>query len=101
MAFVMGGALLFTVPAFMIAKKHGRTLLNINIAMPTKNDIDAPLLGGAAMFGIGWGLGGLCSGPAISALSFGLEKPFIFVATMTVGVFSFGLFSKKVDGLNG
>ena len=69
--------------------------------MPTKNDIDSPLLIGAAMFGIGWGLGGFCPGPAISALSFGLEKSFIFVTTMTVGMFSFGLFSKKVDGLNG
>ena len=93
----MGGALLVTMPAFMIAKKRGRTLLNIDIAMPTKNDIDAPLLIGAAMFAIGWRLGGFCPGPAISALSFGLEKPLIFVATMTVGMFSFGLFSKKDD----
>ena len=97
----MGGVLVVTVPAFMIAKKRGRTLLNIDIAMPTKNDIDSPLLIGAAMFGIGWGLGGLCSGPAISALSFGLENPLIFVATMTVRMFGFGLLSKKVDGLNG
>ena len=100
LAFVMGGALLVTVPAFMIAKKRVRTLLNIDITMPTKNDIDASLLIGAAMFGVGWGLGGFCPGPAISALSFGLEKPLIFVAAMTVGMFGFGLFRKKADGLN-
>jgi uncharacterized membrane protein YedE/YeeE len=101
LAFVMGGALLVTVPAFMIAKKRVRTLLNIDITMPTKNDIDVSLLIGAAMFGVGWGLGGFCPGPAISALSFGLEKPLIFVAAMTVGMFGFGLFRKKADGLNG
>ena len=101
LAFVMGGALLVTVPAFMIAKKRVRTLLNIDITMPTKNDIDASLLIGAAMFGVGWGLGGFCPGPAISALSFGLEKPLIFVTAMTVGMFGFGLFRKKADGLNG
>lgn len=101
LAFVMGGALLVTVPAFMIAKKRVRTLLNIDITMPTKNDIDVSLLIGAAMFGVGWGLGGFCPGPAISALSFGLEKPLIFVTAMTVGMFGFGLFRKKADGLNG
>ena len=101
LAFVMGGALLVTVPAFMIAKKRVRTLLNIDITMPTKNDIDASLLIGAAIFGVGWGLGGFCPGPAISALSFGLEKPLIFVTAMTVGMFGFGLFRKKADGLNG
>ena len=101
LAFVMGGALLVTVPAFMIAKKRVRTLLNIDITMPTKNDIDASLLIGAAIFGVGWGLGGFCPGPAISALSFGLEKPLIFVVAMTVGMFGFGLFRKKADGLNG
>ena len=101
LAFVMGGALLVTVPAFMIAKKRVRTLLNIDITMPTKNDIDTSLLIGAAMFGVGWGLGGFCPGPAISALSFGLEKPLIFVTAMTVGMFGFGLFRKKADGLNG
>ena len=101
LAFVMGGALLVTVPAFMIAKKRVRTLLNIDMTMPTKNDIDASLLIGAAMFGVGWGLGGFCPGPAISALSFGLEKPLIFVTAMTVGMFGFGLFRKKADGFNG
>ena len=97
LAFVMGGALLVTVPAFMIAKKRDKTLLNIDLALPTKNDIDAPLIIGAVLFGLGWGLGGFCPGPAISALSFGLEKPLIFVAAMTVGMLGFGLFRKKVD----
>jgi uncharacterized membrane protein YedE/YeeE len=97
LAFVMGGALLVTVPAFIIAKKHDKTLLNVNLTLPSKNNIDTPLIIGAVLFGLGWGLGGFCPGPGISALSFGLEKPLIFVSAMTLGIFGFDMFSKKAD----
>jgi uncharacterized membrane protein YedE/YeeE len=93
LAFVMGGALLFTVPAFIIAKKRDKTLLNIDLTLPSKNNIDLPLVIGSGLFG----LGGFCPGPAISAHSFGLEKPLIFVAAMTLGMLGFDMFSKKAD----
>jgi uncharacterized membrane protein YedE/YeeE len=97
LAFVIGGALLVTIPAFIIAKNRDKMLFNINLTLPSKNNIDAPLIIGAVLFGFGWGLGGFCPGPGISALSFGLEKPLIFVAAMILGMVFFDIFSKKVD----
>ena len=95
LAFVIGGALLVTVPAFIIAKKRDKTLFNTNLTLPSKTNIDTPLIIGAVLFGLGWGLGGFCPGPGISSLSFGLEKPMIFVVAMTSGMLGFNMFSNK------
>ena len=95
LAFVMGGALLVTVPAFWLVKKRVKTLIGLDISLPTRSDIDPPLILGAVLFGVGWGLGGFCPGPAISALSFGLLKPLVFVGAMGVGMFGFGLLRKS------
>ena len=97
LAFVMGGALLVTIPAFIMIKKRDKTLLNINLNLSSINYIDAPLIMGAVLFGLGWGLGGFCPGPAISALSFGSEKPLIFVSAMALGMLGFDRCSKKAD----
>ena len=86
LAFVMGGALIVAAPAFIIARRRGRPILAGGLQIPTRRDIDARLVGGAALFGAGWGLVGFCPGPAIAALSFGLEKPLIFVAAMIAGM---------------
>lgn len=94
LAFVMGGALLVTVPAFWLAKKRLKTVIGLDISLPTRNDIDTPLILGAVLFGVGWGLGGFCPGPALSALSFGLLKPLVFVGAMVVGMLGFGLLRK-------
>ena len=62
--------------------------------LPTKKDVDGRLLGGAALFGIGWGLAGLCPDPAVTALASGLLPVFAFVAAMIMGMalykYSFG-----------
>ena len=86
LAFVMGGALLVTIPAFRLILKRPRPVLADKFELPTNKDVDVRLLGGSALFGIGWGLAGFCPGPAVTALASGLMPVFVFVAAMVVGM---------------
>jgi uncharacterized membrane protein YedE/YeeE len=86
LAFVMVGALLVAVPAYRFIPKRGRPVLQEEFSLPKKKAIDAPLLGGSALFGVGWGLVGFCPGPAIAALGTGLLPVFAFVAAMLAGM---------------
>jgi len=86
LAFVMGGALLVAIPAFRLIFKRPRPVLADEFELPTKKDVDARLLAGAAVFGIGWGLAGFCPGPAVTALATGLTPVFAFVAAMVMGM---------------
>ena len=86
LALVFGGALLVAIPAFRPILKRPRPVLAEKFALPTKKDADARLLAGAAIFGIGWGLAGLCPGPAVTALASGLAPVFAFVAAMVAGM---------------
>lgn len=86
LALVMGGALLVTVPAFRLILKRPRPVLESGFALPGKTALDGRLLGGAALFGAGWGLSGFCPGPAVAALSTGLAPVFAFVASMMAGM---------------
>jgi len=85
LAFVMAAALLVTFPAFRFVLKRSAPLLSDRFYLPTKQQIDAPLIAGAAIFGIGWGLAGLCPGPALTALGSGATSAFVFVAAMIAG----------------
>lgn len=86
LAFVMGGALAVSAPAFYIAKLRGKPLVGQLMIVPNKRDIDWRLVSGSLIFGIGWGLAGICPGPAITALSFGMNEFYIFVAAMLAGM---------------
>jgi hypothetical protein len=90
LAFVMVGALLVAVPAYRLVPRRGRPILEEKFSLPEKRTIDAPLLGGPALFGVGWGLVGFCSGRAIAALiaalGTGLLPVFAFVAAMLAGM---------------
>ena len=88
LAFVMVGAIAVATLAFAWAKRRERSLLNLNISLPHANEIDRALLGGAALFGAGWGLAGICPGPAFVLLGTGAVKGFYFFAAMIAG---FGL----------
>jgi uncharacterized membrane protein YedE/YeeE len=83
--FVMGGALAVTLPGFAMVQRRPRPLLAEKFTMPTKKEIDAPLIIGAAIFGIGWGLAGFCPGPALAALSTLSPSVAVFVAPMIAG----------------
>jgi uncharacterized protein len=84
--FVMGGGVLVTVISFHFLLKRSNPIFGGQLILPTKQDIDMPLLAGAGIFGVGWAFGGLCPGPALSALAYGNEKIFIFVGAMVVGI---------------
>ncbi|MCA1730401.1 MAG: YeeE/YedE family protein [Actinobacteria bacterium] len=86
LVFVMGGALLVTIPAFRLIFKRQRPVLADDFELPTKKDLDARLLGGSALFGVGWGLSGFCPGPAVTALATGLTPVFAFVVAMIAGM---------------
>jgi hypothetical protein len=85
LAFVMGGAVLVTLITFRFILKRPTPILNGKFYVPSRKDIDKPLLIGSALFGIGWGIGAYCPGPAITSLVFGALNPLLFVVAMVVG----------------
>ena len=86
LAFVMGGAVCVTLVSFRFILRRSAPLLSENFKLPGNNAIDGRLLGGAAIFGIGWGVYGYCPGPAISALVYLDIKTVIFVVAMLMGM---------------
>jgi uncharacterized membrane protein YedE/YeeE len=82
----MGGAVLVTLVAFRFVLKMKRPVLNPRFYLPATTVIDGRLLGGAAIFGIGWGVYGYCPAPAISALTYMDSKTAMFVVAMLVGM---------------
>lgn len=85
LAFVMGGALVAAFPAYVWARRSGRTLGGAPLTLPERSGITADLVVGAAVFGVGWGLSGFCPGPAIVAAATGHPVVLIFLASMAVG----------------
>lgn len=86
LALVMGGAIAVGLPAFSWARKRKTSLLGEPMQLPTSSRIDASLLSGAALFGVGWGLAGFCPGPALMNLATGRAEVWLFVAAMAVGM---------------
>ena len=86
LAFVMAGALIVAGIGFRL-RGCPKPVLCEAFELPKKNKIDTPLISGAAMFGIGWGLAGFCPGPAIVGIGFGLSKVLTFVIAMVLGMF--------------
>ncbi|MEE8333585.1 MAG: DUF6691 family protein [Alphaproteobacteria bacterium] len=99
LALVMIGALGVTLPAFAWARRAGAApLRSATFDFPTRRDIDRRLIAGAAIFGVGWGLSGLCPGPGISALASGLVPIFAFAAAMIAGMALFHLWNRRGGG---
>ena len=86
---VMASAVLVYLPAFLLARRRGRSALGASLALPTRRDIDPRLVLGSTLFGAGWGLGGFCPGPALVGAGAGLESAAIVVAGMVVGMFAY------------
>ena len=85
--FVMIGAIVTFSPLFFIFKKKSKPILNKYFVLPTKTDLDKNLVLGAGLFGIGWGMTGLCPGPAISSFAFLNYYTYIFVFCMFIGFY--------------
>ena len=86
LAVVMAAALAVSALGYRVARGRNKPMLASQSVWPTRTDIDAPLVFGAALFGVGWGLVGLCPGPALVDLVTLSPKVFVFVAAMVLGM---------------
>ena len=86
LAFVMGGAIAVHFVLFRVITKRASPLFDTKFQVPTRTDLDPKLIGGAAIFGIGWGLAGFCPGPGVTSLGTGSVAAAVFVVTMVLGM---------------
>lgn len=86
LAFVMGGALIVTFIGYRFVLKRPTPFMETAFQLPTRRDLDLPLIGGSAVFGIGWGIAGFCPGGALPALGTGRTEVLIFVAALLGGI---------------
>jgi uncharacterized membrane protein YedE/YeeE len=90
LALVMGGALVVYAIAYRVARRREQPVFAGSFQIPKRRDLDAPLIAGAVLFGIGWGIGGFCPGPAIVSLAW-LDGPvMVFIAAMCFGMLAHG-----------
>jgi uncharacterized membrane protein YedE/YeeE len=82
---VMGAAVTVTFVAFRLISRRSKPLLASQFLIPTRSELDRPLILGAAVFGVGWGLAGYCPGPGIAALGLGTWEAPVFVAALAAG----------------
>jgi len=88
LAFVMGGALVTTFLGYRVVLRRDAPLIEARFQLPTARRIDARLIGGAAVFGIGWGIAGFCPGAAVPALGTGRWEVALFVAALLAGLWT-------------
>ena len=86
LALVMAGAVLVTFCGFRLLRGYATPLCDTAMRWPSVTAIDARLIGGAALFGLGWGLVGLCPGPAIASLGIAPQRTGLFVVAMLIGM---------------
>ncbi len=88
LAFVMGGALIVTAVGYRMVFGRARPLFEGRFVLPTARNLDARLIGGSAVFGVGWGIAGFCPGGALPALGTGRIEVVLFVAALLGGIFA-------------
>lgn len=88
LAFVMGGALIVTFFGYRYVLKWPTPAMSDVFQIPTRRDLDLPLIGGSAAFGVGWGISGFCPGGALPALGTGRSEVIIFVVALLAGIFA-------------
>ena len=92
---VMVGAIAVGVMAFVLARRRTESLLGAEMKLPTTRTIDRRLVMGSVLFGVGWGIAGLCPGPAVVLLGMGQLKGLVFFAAMIAGMGIFELLERK------
>jgi uncharacterized protein len=97
LVFVMAGALAVTAPGYALARRQPKPVFAPRSLWPTRTDIDRPLVIGAAMFGVGWGLSGLCPGPALENLASLSPRLVVFVVAMGAGMVLQDFWSKRTS----
>ncbi|GJD64466.1 YeeE/YedE family protein [Methylobacterium frigidaeris] len=96
LAFVLAGAVTASGLGTALARRLHRPVLAERFDWPTRTRIDPPLILGAVLFGIGWGLSGFCPGPAVAALSGGALPVVVFVAAMLAGMAAHGVLRRAL-----
>jgi len=95
LALVMAGAVAVGAGAFALMKRRTRTLLGTPVLLPTPRRIDRRLILGSLVFGVGWGLAGICPGPALVLAGTGSAKGLVFLVAMIAGNGIFEFFEKR------
>jgi hypothetical protein len=99
--FVMGGALAVTFIGYRFVLARNRPLADERFHVPTSRTIDARLIGGAAVFGVGWGMAGFCPGGALPVIGTGRIEVLLFVAAMIAGIFTAQALMRLAQGKPG
>jgi uncharacterized membrane protein YedE/YeeE len=94
LALVMAGSIAVGLVAFALARRRTMSALGLPMQLPSESTVDARLVGGSLVFGIGWGLAGFCPGPAIVAVGAGYAKAAVFVVAMLLGMGAFELIQR-------
>ena len=97
LALVMGGGLMVAIIGVQLAKRQQTSWIGTDIDMPTKTTINKKLLIGATLFGIGWGLVGICPGPGIVLLGTGVWQAYVFIPAMIVGMLIYQWLEPKIN----
>lgn len=101
LAFVMAGAIAVGIFAYRFARKRAAAFLGGAMRLPAAREMDRRLVLGSLAFGIGWGLGGLCPGPAIVSLGAGQDKAYVFVLAMLAGMAVYEIAERCVTARRG
>lgn len=97
LAFVMGGAMIPMAIAWLVTRGRKTAITGAPLPPPPSSTIDRKLVAGSVMFGIGWGLAGLCPGPSIAAISYGGLGLYVFLAAMITGMVVAPLLRARLD----
>ncbi|WP_223450155.1 MULTISPECIES: DUF6691 family protein [unclassified Pseudomonas] len=95
LALVMGGAIAVAVIPLSWARKNKQSLLGARMQLPVKRELDPRLIGGSLVFGVGWGIAGICPGPAVAILLTGRWQIIIFVLAMLAGMYLFSVLESR------
>ena len=98
LALVMGGGLAVAIIGVKLAKRQQTSWIGTSIDMPTKTTINKKLLIGSMLFGIGWGLVGICPGPGIVLLGTGVWQAYVFIPAMIIGMLIYQWLEPKLNG---
>lgn len=97
LAFVLAAALVPSALAYLLVRRMERPVMAEEFCIPQNRTVERRLLAGAALFGIGWGLVGLCPGPAFAGLAFGAWQSWVFVGAMTAGMWLQRVYADRRD----
>lgn len=93
--FVMMGAIIVAIIPFQKAIRNPKTIFGEEISLPMNTHIDKKLIVGSSLFGVGWGIAGICPAPAITLIGLGYSQAWYFIAAMILGIFVHHLWAKN------